>query len=228
MTDPKFRHELKHYVTAHDCHLIRSRIRHLLQKDEHCRNDGTYHVRTLYFDNTENKVLNEKLAGVDNRDKWRIRIYNYSEEVIRLEKKSKSGGRVAKTSRSLTREECDKLCYGDIAWLRDAPEALMRELYYNMVTFHLKPRTIIDYSREAYVYGPGNVRVTFDSNIRSGLHRLDFFSRNMPTVGTLDPTLVILEVKYDEYLPDVVSYLLQLGNRERLSVSKYALGRIYG
>lgn len=228
MAELKLRHELKHFVTAHDCHIIRGRIRHVMQRDPNSREDGTYHIRSLYFDNAENKILNEKLLGVDNRDKWRIRIYNLNDRHIRLEKKSKLGTMTSKTSISLHRYECEALLHYDFAWLRDSEHKLLRELYVRMSTIGLKPRSIIDYKREAFIYDPGNVRVTFDSGVRCGLDHTNIFNRNTPTIATLNPGLIILEVKYDEYLPEFISNLLQLGNRERLSVSKYALGRIYG
>ena len=117
---------------------------------------------------------------------------------------------------------------GNIEWMKLSDKTLLNEFYYSMQNQQLKPRTIVDYIREAYVYKAGNVRVTIDKSIKTGLYSTDLFSKDLLTVETLDKRMSVLEVKYDEFLPEIINDIIQLGERQKISVSKYALCRMYG
>lgn len=220
------RHEHKHYINLADYYLLKTKLRSLMKIDSNANSDGKYFIRSLYFDNDCNKVLLEKLNGVDNRDKYRIRIYNKNNKVIHFEKKSKKSGICFKTSVSITKEECKKILLGNVEWLKNSDYELLRELYVQTSICKMKPKTIVDYDREAYIYDAGNVRVTFDSNIRTGIYNTDMLD-NVLTVPIINDC-IILEVKYDKFLPETIANIIQLGNRRSLSVSKYALCRMYG
>lgn len=101
----KFRHELKYAVHIADYYLLRNRIKFLMQADPNAGENGTYIIRSLYFDNPEDKALREKLDGVSKREKFRIRMYNGDEGFIRLEKKSKQNGLNSKESDIITKAE---------------------------------------------------------------------------------------------------------------------------
>lgn len=221
------RHEYKHYINIGDYYLLRSKLKALMKHDPNSNENGKYFIRSLYFDNDCDKILLEKLDGIDNRDKYRIRNYNQSDEVIHLEKKSKRNGRCFKTSVSLTKNECKKILSDDLEWLKESKSELLRELYVQMCICRMKPKTIVDYEREAYIYEVGNIRITFDSNVRTGIYNIDIFNNNMATVPAIQD-YIILEVKYDQYLPETIANIIQLGNRRNLSVSKYTLCRLYG
>ncbi len=105
---------------------------------------------------------------------------------------------------------------------------LLVELYMKMKNEFLRPKTIVDYTREAYMYSPGNVRITIDSKIKTGILSNDLFNKNLSTISTYPPGYSILEVKYDEFLPEVISDILQTNEHRSTSVSKYAACRIYG
>ena len=222
----KPRHEWKHEISAADLIVLRQRLRAVARPDPHTR-DGVYQIRSLYFDNLADKALREKIDGVDRREKFRLRCYNRDSGLIRLEKKSKSGGLCYKTSAQLTFAQTQSLLSGEWGFLMESRDPLLQELYCKMETQGLRPKTIVEYQREPFVYGPGNVRVTLDHHIRTGLRSTDFLNPNCVTIPTGDAPM-ILEVKWDEFLPSVIRDAVQLEGRRTSAFSKYAACRIYG
>ena len=221
--EQKFRHEYKHSITSADMVTLRMRLSAVMQHDSFTVG-GKYFIRSLYFDNIFDKALLEKLNGVNQREKFRIRYYNGDTSFIRLEKKAKFGGLSSKLSAPLTYEQADLLARG--IPVRDSKNELINELAFKMDTQLLKPKTIVDYTREAFVYPAGNVRVTLDYNIRTGMDSTELLDPNCVTVPTGED--IILEVKWDEYLPSAIEQAVQLGSRQTSSFSKYAACRIYG
>lgn len=221
-----FRHEWKIEITYADMIANRQRLRAVAQPDEHAI-DGRYWIRSLYFDNQADKALREKLDGVDKREKFRIRYYNGDAAVIHLEKKSKRNGLCSKQSAELTAAEAQSIVDGDWTWMLSSGRPLVRELYSKMNAQGLRPRTIVDYMREPFVYAPGNVRVTLDYDIRTGLGCTDFLNPGCITVPAGDAP-IILEVKWDTFLPDIIRDAVQLSGRRAGAFSKYAACRIYG
>lgn len=221
--EQKFRHEYKQSIDTADLAALRQRLSALMQPDSFSCG-GKYEVRSLYFDNLFDKALIEKINGVNYREKFRIRLYNGDTSFIRLEKKSKTGGLSSKQSAALTYEQAESLARG--APVRDSGSALLDELALKMDTQRLKPKTIVDYTREAFVFPAGNVRVTLDYNIRTGLNAVDFLDSGCVTVPAGGE--IILEVKWDEFLPSFIAQAVQLGSIQTSSFSKYAACRIYG
>lgn len=220
------RHEYKHRISYEDYLVIRSRLKVLARQDSHVGSDGKYLIHSLYFDNLSDKALREKLDGVNQREKFRIRYYNDNTDYICLEKKSKVYGLCEKQSTSITKEETMKICNGDISFLLLSEKPLLQELYAKMKYQLLKPRVIVDYEREPYVYGAGNVRVTFDSNIRTGLYHNKLFEGKYAGVPTQD--CIIMEVKYDAFLPEIIEKAVRVPCRQASAFSKYAVCRMYG
>lgn len=219
----QLRHEFKHLITRADFLLLRSRLAAVMRPDPHAGPDGCYHIRSLYFDTASDRILREKLDGLSRREKYRIRIYNGNDAFIRLEKKIKLGGLGTKISAQLTREEAQRLTVGDFAFLIGRQEDVLHQLYAAMRYEGLRPKTLVDYTRIPFIYAPGNVRVTLDYNIRSGLYANDLFS-DAPTLPAGD-SAIILEVKFDNYLPDVIRDAVQLGSVSESAFSKYAACR---
>lgn len=222
----ELRHEWKHEISYADLLVLRQRLSAVAKRDIHAV-DGKYLIRSLYFDNLSDKVLREKLDGISRREKFRIRYYNGDTSVIHLEKKSRIGGLGNKQSANLTPEEVQWIVDGKLDWMLHSEQELIRELYVKMTTEGLRPRTIVDYTREPFVYGPGNVRVTLDYDIRTGLACTDFFNVNCATIPA-GAAPIILEVKWDEFLPAVIRDVVQLEHRRTGAYSKYAACRIYG
>lgn len=220
-----FRHEWKHIINYGDTVILRQRLSAVMKPDENTV-DGRYFIRSLYFDTPADTALREKIDGISRREKFRIRFYNFDTSVIHLEKKSKVAGLCNKQSTDLTEDDVKKIIGGDIKWMKESEDELIRELHQKMTVQQLKPKTIVDYWREPFVYEAGNVRVTLDYEIKTGLGSKDFFSKDCPTVSVPDNPIV-LEVKWDEFLPTVIRNAIQIGNRRTSAFSKYAISRIY-
>ncbi len=221
----QYRHEWKYPITLSDRIAVRQRLRAVAMPDPHAR-EGRYLIRSLYFDSPSDKALREKLDGVNRREKFRLRIYNGDVALIHLEKKSKAGGLGTKLSAALSPEEVRLLLAGRLDWMRDSGRPLVGELLGKMRAQGLRPKTIVDYTREPFVYPPGNVRVTLDYDIRTGLSSTDFLNPDSLTIPAKDSPSV-LEVKWDAFLPDVIRAAVQLEGRRAAAFSKYALCRIY-
>ncbi|MCR5098993.1 MAG: polyphosphate polymerase domain-containing protein [Lachnospiraceae bacterium] len=219
------RHEIKHQISYADLLTIRQRMKAVAGSDANAI-DGKYLIRSLYFDTPGDKALREKVDGVDNREKFRIRYYNFDTSFIRLEKKSKENGLGEKAMAKLSAEESQRIVNGDTDWMYDSDEKLIRELYSKMKTTGLAPKTIVDYDREPFTFIPGNVRVTLDYNIRTGLRCTDFLNPHVITMPVPDDP-IILEVKWDGYLPDIIRMAVGLENRRVGAYSKYAACRMY-
>lgn len=220
MAEPKYRHEYKYPISKSDGVLLADRLVKVLSPDRHAKG-GMYTIRSLYFDDYHNKALFEKLDGTDPREKFRIRIYNGRDDYICLEKKVKKGELTRKLQTVLTRAQCDAILAGDIDGIWQQGNALLTELYTHMRE-GMRPKTIVEYDRVPFVYAPGNVRVTIDKNIRSGVSSTDLFG-NIPLVPV--SPMDVLEVKFDAYLPDIVRMLTAGLESRKTAVSKYALCR---
>ena len=224
-TEPlRLRHEVKHQISPQEDLVLTSRLQKLFPRDGHAGPDGSYRVTSLYFDTPYDTALREKLDGVDRREKFRLRYYGDHPAWLKLEKKFKVNGLCGKRSARLSREEGERLLAGELDFLLEREEPLLAELYHKLRGSLLAPRTAVCYDREAFLYAPGNVRITLDRDIRTGLSPLDFLR---PERFVLKPLtgLTVLEVKYDAFLPDLVRMAVQVPDRRAGACSKYALCR---
>jgi len=218
------RHELKYHINASDYAQLRMRLQTVARLDENVGDDDGYIIRSLYFDNYSDKAVVEKLSGLSRREKFRLRYYNDDTSLIRLEKKSKENRLTYKESTVIKAAQCAALLAGEYDCLKTPDEPLFMELYTKIRYQNLRPKSIVEYHREAYTYHAGNVRVTFDSNIRTANWVAGFLNRHMTTIPAAKT--VILEIKYDGFLPDIISDILQIGWRNQTEFSKYVVGRL--
>jgi hypothetical protein len=218
------RHELKHYINAADYTVLRTRLRAVAKPDEHAGEDGGYVVRSLYFDNYSDKAVTEKLSGQSRREKFRLRYYNADTSFIRLEKKSKFGRLSYKETSAVTREQCAAILAGDYESFKKPDAPLLTELYAKIRFQNLRPRNIVTYRREAYTYRAGNVRVTFDSDIRTSNGAAGFLNPGKATIPAANA--IIMEIKFDGFLPDIIRDILQIGGRNQTEFSKYVAARL--
>ncbi len=223
MNKQNFRHELKHSISSFDQVELVSRLKHVARTDGHAAKNGCYTVRSLYFDNAYDKALREKIEGVSNREKFRIRYYNGDTSYIRLEKKVKTRGLCQKYSTEISKEQCQRLMMGDFNFLIESKDKLLLELYVKMNTQQLRPKNIVEYTRHAFVFPAGNVRVTIDSDIRSSSQVAQFLNPGLYCRSV--SKAIILEVKYDDYLPQIIADMTQINNRQAAAFSKYAACR---
>ena len=203
--------------------LLTQKLTKVLRRDRNADASGIYRVRSLYFDNFDDKVLMEKAIGIGTREKFRIRYYGEDTANIKLEKKTKINGLCIKQSAPIAKRTVQALLLGEYKGLLDEEQPLQLELYAKMHSQLLRPRAIVDYAREAYVYPPGNVRVTIDFDIRASSDIARFLTHSY--VGANNGQTV-LEVKYDAFLPNLVRDILQMDARKSTSYSKYAMSRM--
>lgn len=222
----RYRHEWKHEISLFDMVVLRGRLSAVMGSDSHAVN-GQYLIRSLYFDTQQDKALREKIDGVNHREKFRLRYYNGDTGYIVLEKKSKRDGLCGKEQVQVGLAEVEHILAKRVDRLMLHEESLVRELATKIRLEGLEARTIVDYRREPFVYGPGNVRVTLDYDIRTGRNPGDFLNPDSITIPA-GAAPIILEVKWDEYLPDVIRDVVQLKGCHTASFSKYAACRLYG
>lgn len=223
----KYRHEFKYLISAGELVLIKNRINHLLQRDSHTEQNGIYSIRSLYFDDYYNRCFYENENGTDPREKYRIRIYNNSIDHITLECKRKERGKSLKTTCPLTVEQTKHLMKGQILPSINTQPPLLQKLTYEMLVHRMRPVVIVEYDRIPYVYKNGNVRITLDTNISSSKSIGQFLDENIPKRPIMPTGFQLLEVKYDEYLPDHIYHALQLQSLTQTAYSKYYLCRKY-
>ena len=251
--DKQYRHELKYKISYPDYLAMKSRLRPVMKADPHASAEGRYLVRSIYFDNLSDKALREKIDGVAKREKFRIRYYNDDLSYIVLEKKMKIGSLCLKCSAPITEEECRKILSGgrssvtdggrssvtdggrgslrngDLSFMKEHPQELVRELYAKMTCQQLRPRVLVSYEREPFIYPAGNVRVTFDSDIRTSLLHREFMTGEAVSISATDePQDIILEVKFDAFLPEVVQDLIRVKGIRQHAFSKYSASRRFG
>ena len=218
--DEIFRHELKYLINRRDMDSCISRIRQFALFDEHAA-EGKYLVRSLYYDDARNSAYEDKENGVERRYKYRIRMYDTDESFICLEKKIKDGSFVRKESAVLSREEYDMIRAGRTDHLLKRDEKAAKDFAAGCRIDLLHPSVIVDYERVPFVYEHGTVRITFDTDIRA-IDSSDIMDRSSPSYSVLPADLLIMEVKYTEFLPDIIRAVLPTEGC-RLASSKYVM-----
>ena len=221
----KKRHELKYEISREDALCMQHRLSRIMKLDPHTEN-GCYHIRSLYFDDLYDKALFEKISGVSYREKYRLRYYNSDPNYIVLEKKVKENGLCMKEQTRIDAATAESLASGKTECIKVSEDKLISELYGRMTSYLLKPKVIVDYTRVPFIFSAGNVRVTFDSDVRSSSAVRDFLSPESLTRPVCRPH-VILEIKYDEFLPGIIRDAVQLPSTYLTAFSKYAASRIY-
>lgn len=212
-------------MTDADLMLLSARLKTVMSADIHQEGD-CYEIRSLYFDDAWDRCMDENEAGVDQREKYRIRIYDPRSDVIHLEIKEKNRGLTKKRACDLSREECIAIMEGELPLTLDS-RAPLNCLKMQMRCSRMEPKVIIAYERTAFVHPSGNVRITFDRNIMASRCCCEFLEDRVCGMTPVLPAgMHVLEVKYDEFLPDVIAQQLEIGKLRKTAFSKYYLGRL--
>ncbi len=219
------RHELKFQIDALEHDILQKKLRIVLKPDPNMKPRDWYNVRTLYFDDLKDSALQEKEAGIYKRKKYRLRIYNHSDSVIKFECKIKIGSYVYKETTRINRELANELIVGNFSHLSTSDNDLLKEFFLESRCRLLRPVVIVEYERQAFIHPIGNVRITFDTSLREGFDTPLFFSENMPLMGVLDPLDTILEVKYNEFIPKYIRGLFPDTIPPRSAIGKFAICR---
>ncbi len=220
-----FRHELKYFINYGEYLTLKSKLKMLMKLDTNSLNGSNYHIRSLYFDDIYDSSLFEKQSGIMNRKKYRIRIYNLSSNVIKLEKKSRIGQFINKKSILLKTDDVKKIMNYDYDFLRKLKNNLANEFYFDLQNKIYRPKVIVDYVREAYMLNINKIRITFDKFLKNGFYNLDIFNEKIPLMSSIDENFYILEVKFSNFLPSYIKSILQISSSSNQAISKYVFSR---
>ncbi len=221
----RLRHEIKYYINDSVYHTVRSRLRTVAGADPNMKAEDGYLISSLYFDDVYHSAMNEKQAGICFRKKYRLRCYNREDIRINLECKRKYGEYISKDSMAVSRSEYDAMLAGDYDVLLAHSDIVGREVYALHHARLLKPVVAVEYLREAYVLAQGNVRITFDKEISASVGDYDMFSPYYEVRKVLEPGIMVLEVKFDDYLPDMIFQILKTAMTNKCAISKYVMCR---
>ncbi|MEG0742328.1 MAG: polyphosphate polymerase domain-containing protein [Clostridia bacterium] len=217
------RHELKFFINPIEYHVLSRVLDQTLQRDPNGDANNEYHIRSLYFDGIFNEAAQDKVSGVKNRDKYRIRIYNFSDKLIRMECKTKVGALISKRSVAIPKLLAEQLIAGDPTGLERTRSGLLRDVYREMKIDLLRPVVLVDYVREAYLHPAEEVRITFDKQLHTGLGSVDLFNPYVPTISPFDHNELILEIKFNRMMPPYIRDLLctYVHSAQVSAISKY-------
>ena len=221
------RHELKFFISPLEYQVLSRALDRVLWRDRNGDENNEYHIRSLYFDTRFNDALLDKINGVKDRDKFRIRIYNFSDKLIRMECKTKVGQLISKRSIAIPKLLAEQLIAADPTGLERTRSGLLRDVYREMAINGLHPVVIVDYVREAYVHPCEETRVTLDKQLRTGYLSTDLFDPQLPTYPCLDHNQTILEIKYNRRFPSYILPIVSSVPAQRSAISKYTLCRRY-
>ena len=220
--EQNYRHEYKYLISRQSAELLKLRLPHVMGRDPHAGPIGRYTIRSLYFDDVNFSAFEEKVSGVDNRTKYRIRCYNYQDNYFKLEKKEKKGHLTRKTARRISREEVLRL-QEETGIPLDRECDLAEELRLRNRQQGTLPVVLVDYDRTPFVSVYGNTRITLDENLRTIPYVHDIFAPGFPAMPVMEPDQVILEVKFDDFLPGFLDACLADIPKVPMAISKFAM-----
>ncbi|MCP4147956.1 MAG: polyphosphate polymerase domain-containing protein [bacterium] len=220
-----YRHELKFFISFTNQKILAETLRGTLELDPNGDENNEYWIRSLYFDTLEHNDFYDKEIGVTNRKKIRIRLYDVNQKKVKVEIKNKFEQYMLKETASLPREDAEELIRGNKEILLNHNNQILNRLYYLLSKDHYRPAIIIDYEREAYIGPIQDIRITFDKNIRAGGIDFNIFDGNLNLVPVFDEPTMVVEVKYNRFMPTWITDILSTFHAERYAISKYCLGR---
>lgn len=222
----KYRNEIKFIISKTMAEVLKQRLSLIMSVDTNSYNsDNSYLIRSLYFDNENSDAYYEKMDGVEYRKKYRIRIYNFDDKFIRLECKYKHNNMTSKDQILIDKELCSKIVDGKIDDIDLTKDNLLKQFALDYRLNKLEPSIIVDYNRVAFTYHVSEVRITFDSQIKSGMYNYNLFDKNATTYSVIDDNQMVLEVKFNEILPESIAIILQTVPTFRQAFSKFAACR---
>lgn len=223
MAEKNYRQEIKRLLSPAQRLLLEQRIRAVMPRDIHGGSDGSYTIRSIYFDTITDRAYTEKEAGISEREKIRLRFYNYQDEPVKLERKEKRGNLIYKASMTVSKETADAMMQCDFSSLPGYRNPLSDSLYAMALSEGLRPVVVVDYVRKAYTFPLGHTRITFDSELQAGSPEIPIWAPEGGFDVLGEDT--ILEIKFNQYLPEHISRLLSSVPAPRTALSKYVMCR---
>ena len=219
------RNELKYYISNIEYLALVNRLEHILKPDKYSTPRVGYFIRSLYFDSHDDECLYEKQSGNMFRAKYRMRIYDTKTDRVKFEIKNKANNQIFKETATITKSSAYKIIDGDYGELLTYKNPILNKIYIKFTEKQYRPKVIIDYTRDAFMFDFFNLRITFDKNLHSNNTDFDIFSDNLHTIPVILEGKQIMEIKYETILPEYIQRTLQLDACERMAISKYTLGR---
>ncbi len=219
------RHELKYLISNTAYHELVNKLEHILKPDAYSIPRQGYFIRNLYFDSHDDECLYAKQSGIMHRQKYRMRIYDLNSNIVKFEIKSKHNNQIFKESATISKESALRIIDGDFNELLTYENPILNKIYKRFTGRMYRPKVIIDYTRDAFVYDFFNTRITIDKDLHSNNSDYDLFSDNLHTIPVILEGKQILEIKYEHVLPEYIHRTIQIDSAERFAISKYVLGR---
>lgn len=219
------RQEKKYLLNYIEVEQLRYLLDQTLSRDKFGTWQKGYLVRSLYFDTLDNTDFTEKLDGIEDRKKIRLRTYSPESDHVKLELKEKQGDFQRKRSLLLSRTEAEEMIDGRYGCLIKRRDEFSWEMYTLLEKNLYRPRCIVEYDRIAWIVPENDIRITLDGDIRATELSFDLFSKEIMFYPVLDIGKTVLEVKFNRFLLSYVRDLLAGKERFQISVSKYSMAR---
>ena len=221
------RKELKYYIPYREYIILSKLLKKIFQKDKYSKEAlGGYLVRSLYFDTIDDKSYEDKVGGIEERSKYRLRIYDPASKSVKFEIKSKTDSMVTKETAIISRDDAEEIQKGNYEVMLRYNNQVLNKAYIEFRKRSYRPVVIVDYLREAFFYDANKIRVVFDRFLKSTPLHLDLFEPDAILMPQLKNDIVIMEIKYDNFIPMWIKQLLQIPSFERSAISKYVIGRL--
>lgn len=221
------RKELKYYISYNEYVILSNFLRKILKQDKHNKDSSKgYYVRSLYFDTLGNKSFEDKMAGIEERTKYRIRVYNTKAKWVKFEIKSKFNNSVVKETTVIRRMDAAEVQNMNYEVMMKYNNPVLNKAYQEFKKRHYRPVVMIDYFREAFTYDLNKIRIVFDKFLKSTSIQLDIFHKDPFPTQKLKNGIVIMEIKYNNFIPGFLKQILQIPSFERSAISKYCIGRL--
>jgi len=217
------RNELKYYIGVNEYLNLSRILKKILISDPHNSIGRGYFIRSLYFDNLNDKSFEEKMSGVEKRKKYRLRLYDVNSKNVKFEVKNKINNNILKESAWISKDDAIEIQNKNYDILLKYKNRLLNKIYCEFKKDAFSPIILVDYLREAYIYDLNNIRITFDRFLKSNSVNLDIFNDDIFTKSVIKDELIILEIKYNGFIPRWIKKILQLSRFERSAISKYCL-----
>lgn len=220
------RHEQKFYISRLDYEHLRLNLGKLLKPDPYLKGQKGYFIRSVYLDTLNNKAVYEKLSGIEFRDKYRLRIYYFDQDWVKLERKRKANDYVQKTTTIISKEDSYRVASGDFNCLLNYNKPAANQLYFDLAGKGFRPVVTVDYYREAYILDYNNIRISFDTGLSMSESNFNLFDSDMLTYPIQQKDVVIMEIKFDKFLPNWLNKIIQPESAVHSAISKYTNTRL--
>lgn len=218
------RREMKYFIGIDDYFYFKDAFSKVLHLDNYSKS-GAYMVRSLYFDSIDNSDYHDKIDGIENRKKIRLRVYSPHDKVAKLEVKYKFNQHQRKESIFISRDDAKSLIKGEYGVLLNYQNEVAQKVYSSMISMVYTPRVVVQYNREAFYHPEYGIRATLDTEISSSETEFDIFSEDISLIPVFDFTRPVLEIKYDKYIYKWFQDIVSSRSCTVSSISKYCNSR---